>query len=111
MGDRITFSGLSTGIDFQAIVDVTILAEQRRIDLVIASQVEETARLTAVQSFNGLLLGLLTSTNSRTSPRATSLSQPPQSPAMLPSALTLLRSTGWRRRTSSPHKVSPTQTR
>ncbi len=64
MGDRITFSGLSTGIDFQAIVDATILAEQRRIDLVIASQAEETARLTAVQSFNGLLLGLLTSTNS-----------------------------------------------
>lgn len=63
MGDRITFSGLSTGIDFQAIVDVTIQAERRRIDLVTANQAEETAKLTAIRSFNGLLLGLLTSVN------------------------------------------------
>ncbi|GAB4345126.1 MAG: hypothetical protein Kow0099_25140 [Candidatus Abyssubacteria bacterium] len=59
MGDRIIFSGLSTGIDFQSIVDTIVLAEQRRIDLVVANQAEEQAKLTAVQSFNGLLLGLL----------------------------------------------------
>ena len=64
MGDRITFTGLSTGIDFQSIIDITILAEQRRIDLVLESQAEEAAKLTAIQSFNGLLLGLLTSSNS-----------------------------------------------
>lgn len=63
MGDRISFTGLSTGIDFQSIVDATILARQRRIDLVIASKAQETARLTTIQSFNGLLLGLLTSAN------------------------------------------------
>jgi flagellar hook-associated protein 2 len=63
MGDRITFTGLSTGIDFQSIIDITILAEQRRIDLVLESQAEEAEKLTAVQSFNGLLLGLLTSSN------------------------------------------------
>ncbi len=61
MGDRIFFSGLSTGIDFQSIVDTIVKAEQRRIDLVVANQAEEKARLTAVQSFNGLLLGLLSS--------------------------------------------------
>lgn len=60
MGD-ILFSGIYTGIDFQAIADTMVLAEQRRIDLVIAQQAEETAKLTAIQSFNGLLLGLLTS--------------------------------------------------
>ena len=59
----ITFSGISTGIDFQAIVDTMILAEQTRIDLVRAKQAEETAKLTAIQSFNGLLLGLRTSAN------------------------------------------------
>ena len=32
MGDRISFTGLSTGIDFQSIVDATILARQRRIE-------------------------------------------------------------------------------
>ncbi|NQU06968.1 MAG: flagellar filament capping protein FliD, partial [Candidatus Abyssubacteria bacterium] len=52
---------ISTGIDFQAIVDATVLAEQRRIDLVVAKQAGETAKLTAIQGFNGLLLGLLTS--------------------------------------------------
>ncbi len=61
MGARITFTGISSGIDFQSIVDATILVEQRRIDLVIASQAEETAELTSIQGFNGLLLGLLTS--------------------------------------------------
>lgn len=61
MGDRITFSGISTGIDFQSIVDATMLAEQRRIDLVLANQAEETAKLTSIQGFNGLLLGLLSS--------------------------------------------------
>ena len=61
MSGTITFAGISTGIDFQAIVDATVLAEQRRIDLVVAKQAEETAKLTAIQSFNGLLLGLLTS--------------------------------------------------
>ncbi len=63
MGDRITFSGLATGIDFQAIVDVTIQAERRQINLVTANQAEQTAKLTAIRSFNGLLLGLLTSVN------------------------------------------------
>ena len=61
MSGTITFAGISTGIDFQAIVDATVLAEQRRIDLVVAKQAEETAKLTAIQGFNGLLLGLLTS--------------------------------------------------
>jgi flagellar hook-associated protein 2 len=64
MGDRITFTGLSTGIDFQSIIDATMLTEQRRIDLVMESQAEEAAKLMAIQSFNGLLLGLLTSSNS-----------------------------------------------
>jgi flagellar hook-associated protein 2 len=64
MGERITFTGLSSGIDFQAIVDATILAEQRRINLVLVTRAEETAKLAAVQSFNGLLLGLLTSVSS-----------------------------------------------
>jgi len=64
MGDRITFSGITTGIDFQAIIDVYVDAEQRQIDLVTANQAEETAKLTTIRSFNGLLLGLLTSVNS-----------------------------------------------
>jgi flagellar hook-associated protein 2 len=66
MGDRITFAGISTGIDFQSIVDATILAEQRRIDLVISAQAEETSKLTNIQGFNGLLLGLLTSSKALT---------------------------------------------
>jgi flagellar capping protein FliD len=57
----ITFSGIYTGIDFQAIVDTMILAERRRIDLIVAKQAEETAKLTSIQSFDGLLLGLRTS--------------------------------------------------
>lgn len=61
MSGTITFAGISTGIDFQAIVDATVLAERRRINLVVAKQAEETAKLTAIQGFNGLLLGLLTS--------------------------------------------------
>lgn len=61
MGDRITFSGLATGIDFQSIVDTMIQAEQRRIDLVTDTKTDETAKLTAIQSFNTLLLGLRTS--------------------------------------------------
>jgi flagellar hook-associated protein 2 len=64
MGDRITFSGLATGIDFQAIVDTIVQAEQRRIDLVSAKKADETAKLTATQSFNGLLLGLRASATS-----------------------------------------------
>ncbi|RJP20928.1 MAG: hypothetical protein C4520_10660 [Candidatus Abyssobacteria bacterium SURF_5] len=64
MGERITFSGLSTGIDFQSIVDVMILAERRRIDLVMLNKAEEQAKLTAIQGFNTLLLGLRTSATS-----------------------------------------------
>jgi len=64
MGDRITFSGITTGIDFQAIVDIMVKAEQARIDLVTANKAEETAKLTAIQGFNTLLLGLKTSATS-----------------------------------------------
>ncbi|RJP72593.1 MAG: hypothetical protein C4532_05870 [Candidatus Abyssobacteria bacterium SURF_17] len=61
MAASITFSGIYTGIDFQAIVDTLISVEQRRIDLVTAKQAEETAKLTTIQSLSGLLLSLRTS--------------------------------------------------
>jgi flagellar hook-associated protein 2 len=63
MSSAITFSGISTGIDFQAIVDAVVEVEQRRIDLVETNKAEEQAKLALVQSFNGLLLGLLSSVN------------------------------------------------
>ena len=61
MSGTITFAGISSGIDFPSIVDALVVAEQARINLVIAEQADEAAKLTAIQSFNGLLLGLLTS--------------------------------------------------
>ncbi len=57
MGD-IYFSGIYSGIDWQSIIDTIVAAEQRRIDLVSTKKTDETAKLTAIQSFNGLLLGL-----------------------------------------------------
>ncbi len=63
MGD-ITFTGISTGIDWQSIIDSIVSVEQRRIDLVTATKTEETAKLTTIQSFNGLLLALRTSATS-----------------------------------------------
>lgn len=58
MGGRFSFSGLGTGIDFQSIVNSVIAFESRRIDLIRARQAEQTTRLTAIQSFNALLVGL-----------------------------------------------------
>ena len=60
MGGRISFSGLSSGIDFQSIINTIISFEARRIDLVRVQQVETTSRLTAIQSLEAFLVSLQT---------------------------------------------------
>lgn len=60
MGGRISFSGLSSGIDFQSIIDTVINFESRRIDLVRNNQSEATAQLAAIQSIEAFLVNLST---------------------------------------------------
>ncbi len=58
MGGRFSFSGLSTGIDFQSLVNSVVAFESRRIDLIRTRQAQQAVRLAALQSFNALLVNL-----------------------------------------------------